>query len=152
LGVHGAALDIKDIYYHIMKSEHECALLRLPRTMDVHGYISLGDGKVFFTDDQKQLISNMDETKFSMDGSDGEIEGRPANSITIAGSTRYGTATDKSSLSTTLMCGSTGAGEPLPIHAMFSPEAQEENMVVDYRLIADFPRVQGRYGHDLVEE
>jgi hypothetical protein len=25
-------------------------------------------------------------------------------------------------------------------------------MVVDYRWIADFPRVQGRYGHDLVEE
>jgi hypothetical protein len=28
-------------------------------------------GKVFFADDQKWRISNMDETKFSMDGSDG---------------------------------------------------------------------------------
>jgi hypothetical protein len=34
-----AALDIKDIY-HIMNSEHECPLLRLPRTMAVHGYLS----------------------------------------------------------------------------------------------------------------
>jgi hypothetical protein len=38
--VHGAALDIKDID-HIMKSEHEFALLRLHRTMAVHCYISL---------------------------------------------------------------------------------------------------------------
>jgi hypothetical protein len=30
-----------------------------------------GGGKVVFTDDQKRRISNMDETKFSMDGSDG---------------------------------------------------------------------------------
>jgi hypothetical protein len=73
----------------------------------------------------------MDQTKFSMDGLDGEIGGHPANSITIAGTTRSGTATDKASLSSTLMCGSTAAGEPLPIHAMFSSDAQEENMVVD---------------------
>jgi hypothetical protein len=40
MGVHSAALDIKDID-HIMNSEHECALLRLPRTMAVHGYLFL---------------------------------------------------------------------------------------------------------------
>jgi hypothetical protein len=111
-----------------------------------------GGGKVVFTDDQKRRISNMDETKFSMDGSDGAIGGHPAKSITIAGTTRSGTATNKASLSSTLMCGSTASGDPLPIHAMFSSDAQEENMVVDYRWIADFPQVQGRYGHDLVEE
>jgi hypothetical protein len=38
-----AALDIKDID-HIMKSEHECALRRLPRIMAVHGYLSLEMG------------------------------------------------------------------------------------------------------------
>jgi hypothetical protein len=111
-----------------------------------------GGGKVVFTDDQKRHILNMDETKFSMDGSDGENGGRPAKSITIAGTTISGTATNKASLSSTLMCGSTAAGEPLPIHAMFLSDAQEENMVVDYRWIADFPRVQGRYGHNLVAE
>jgi hypothetical protein len=26
---------------HILKSEHECTLLRLPRIMAVHGYLSL---------------------------------------------------------------------------------------------------------------
>jgi hypothetical protein len=35
---------------------------------------------------------------------------------------------------------------------MFYSDAQEENMVVDYRWIADFPRVQIWYGHDLVKE
>jgi hypothetical protein len=38
--VHGAALDIKDIN-HRLNSEHECTPLRLPRTMAVHGYLSL---------------------------------------------------------------------------------------------------------------
>jgi hypothetical protein len=83
-----------------------------------------GGGKVVFTDDQKRRIPNMNETKFSMDGSYGEIGGRPANYITIAGTTRSGTAINKASLSSTLMCGSTAAGEPLPIHAMFSSDAQ----------------------------
>jgi hypothetical protein len=85
----------------------------------------VGGGKVVFTQDQKQRISNMDETKFSMDGSDVDIGGRPTNSITIAGTTRYGTATNKASLSSTIVCGSTVTGEPLPIHTMFSSDAQE---------------------------
>jgi hypothetical protein len=87
-----------------------------------------------------------------MDGSTGEIGGLPEKSITISGTTRYGTTTKKTSLRSKLMCGSTATGEPLPIHVMLSSGAQEENMVVDYRRIADFPRVQGRYGHNLVEE
>jgi hypothetical protein len=36
----GAALDIKDID-HRFNSEHECTPLRLPRTMAIHGYLSL---------------------------------------------------------------------------------------------------------------
>jgi hypothetical protein len=40
LGMHGAALDIKDIY-HRLNSEHECTILRLTRTMTINGYLSL---------------------------------------------------------------------------------------------------------------
>jgi hypothetical protein len=110
-----------------------------------------GDGKVVVTEDQERRISNMDETKkLSMDESDEEIGGRPSNSITIAGTTISGTITHKASLSSTIMCGSTAAGEPLPVHVIFSSDAQKENMVVDYRWIADFPRVQGWYGHEVV--
>jgi hypothetical protein len=87
-----------------------------------------GYGKVVFTDDQKRHISTMDETKLSMDGSDGEIGGRPANSVTISGTTRSGTAIEKVSLTSTSVCGSTAAGELLPIHAMFSSDAKEKTI------------------------
>jgi hypothetical protein len=50
------------------------------------------------------------------------------------------------------MCGSNAAGEPLPVHVMFSSDAQEENYSIDYRWIADFPRVQGVFGHEDVHE
>jgi hypothetical protein len=39
--VHGAALDIKDIDHRLKNSEHEFTPLRLPRTIAVHGYLSL---------------------------------------------------------------------------------------------------------------
>jgi hypothetical protein len=50
------------------------------------------------------------------------------------------------------MCGSNAAGEPLPVHVMFSSDAQEENYSIDYSWIADFPRVQGVFGHEDVHE
>jgi hypothetical protein len=50
------------------------------------------------------------------------------------------------------MCGSNAAGEPLPVHVMFSSYAQEENFVVDYRWIAAMPRIQGIFGHKIVNE
>jgi hypothetical protein len=37
----------------------------------------------------------MDETKFSTEGSDSGIGGRPANSVTISDTTRAGTGTNK---------------------------------------------------------
>jgi hypothetical protein len=107
-----------------------------------------GTGHVVFSEEQKRRICNMDETKFSTDGSDGGIGGRPANSVTISDTTRAGTGTSKSSLSSTLMCGSNGAGEPLHVHVMFYSDAQEENYSIDYRWIANFPHVQGVFGHE----
>jgi hypothetical protein len=55
-------------------------------------------------------------------------------------------------MSSTLMCGSNAAGEPLTVHVMFSSYAQEENFVVDYRWIAAMPRIQGIFGHKIVNE
>jgi hypothetical protein len=52
----------------------------------------------------------MDETKFSTDGSDGVIGGRPANSIAMLGVARAGTAVNKTIMPSTLMCGSNAAG------------------------------------------
>jgi hypothetical protein len=88
------------------------------------------DGKcgIVFSEEQKWRIVNMDETKFSMDGG---IGGRPENSITMLGVARVGTAMNKSSTASTLICGSNAAGELLPVHIMFSSDAQEENYQVD---------------------
>jgi hypothetical protein len=94
----------------------------------------------------------MDETKFSTDGSDGGIGGRPANSITMLGVTRAGTAVNKALMSSTLICGSNASGEALPINLMFSSDAQEENYQVDARCLADFPCVMARFVHDDEEE
>jgi hypothetical protein len=54
-----------------------------------------GTGHVKFTEEQRRRIANMDETKFSMDGTDCGIGGRPANSITVANITRSGTGCNK---------------------------------------------------------
>jgi hypothetical protein len=94
----------------------------------------------------------MDDTKFSTDDSDGGIGGRTENSVTICDTTRAGTGTNRSNLSSTLMCVSNAADKPLPVYAMFSSDAQEENYSIDYRWIADFPRVQGVFGHEDVHE
>jgi hypothetical protein len=111
-----------------------------------------GTDHVFFSEEQKQRICNIDGTKFSTDGSDGGIGGCPANSVTISDTTRAGTGTNKSSLSINLMCGSNAAGEPLPVHVMFSSDAQEENYSINYRWIADLPCVQGVFGHEDVHK
>jgi hypothetical protein len=94
----------------------------------------------------------MDETKFSMDGSDGGIGGCPANSITLLGVARAGTAMNKASISSTLVCGSNATGEALPVHVMFSSDAQEENYQVDTRWLANFPHVVARFGNEEDQE
>jgi hypothetical protein len=56
-------------------------------------------GHVVFSGEQKRRICNMDETsKFSTDGSDGGIGGRPANLVTISDTTRAGTPVPTSQL------------------------------------------------------
>ena len=68
----------------------------------------------------------MDETKLSLDGSDGTFGGRPSLTVSVRGINRPGTAQNKSSFSSTLMCGSNAAGEPLPLHRMFSSKAENQ--------------------------
>jgi hypothetical protein len=50
------------------------------------------------------------------------------------------------------MCGLNAAGEPLFVYVMFASDSQEENYTIDYRWIADFPHVQGVFGHEDVHE
>ncbi|MGH7954904.1 MAG: hypothetical protein ACREOZ_02970, partial [Gloeomargaritales cyanobacterium] len=113
-----------------------------------HPYDDEFEGGVYFPEEQKKRIINMDETSLSLDGSDGLRGGRPAYSITVRGQSRPGTPTNKSSVSSTLMCGSNAAGEPLPLNICFSSDAQEEeNYQVKASWIQGLPQVSVRFGH-----
>jgi len=62
-----------------------------------HGFADKNaDGEVTFTEKQKRHTINVDETNFSLDGSNGGRGGRPANTITIK--TPQGQARVKTSL------------------------------------------------------
>ena len=55
--------------------------------------------------------------------------------------------TSKSSLSTTLICGSNAAGEALPPHIQFATKAQsKETMRLDIDTFDHIPDVRGRWG------
>ncbi len=43
------------------------------------------DGSIEFSEEQRRQIINMDETKFSVDGSDGGVGGHPSLSVTVRG-------------------------------------------------------------------
>jgi hypothetical protein len=76
-------------------------------------------------------ICNLDETKLSLDGSDGGIGGRPCCTICVRMKVRMGTASNKSGCSSTLICGSNAAGEPMPMFIAFASEAEnDENYIV----------------------
>ncbi len=83
------------------------------------------NGEVLFTEEQMRRIINVDETNFSLDGSDGGRGGRPANTITISNAARPGTGQNKSSISSSLMHGSNAAGESMPIHIMFASKTKD---------------------------
>jgi len=62
------------------------------------------------------------------------------NVISVRGVVHPGTAQNKSSSSSTLMCGSSAAGEPLPIHLMFASDAaKDEFFLVNAECISNIP-------------
>ena len=88
----------------------------------------------------------------SLDGSDGGVGGRLANSVTVRGVTRVGTATNKADKSSSLMCGSNATGEPLPIHVMFPSDAtREENYGIRASWIDGLPSIDVKFGREQVE-
>ena len=59
------------------------------------------DGSDQFSWEQQRHIINLDETNFSLNGSDGSQGGHTSQSITVAGVNRLGTAINKSIVSST---------------------------------------------------
>jgi hypothetical protein len=65
-----------------------------------HGFASKNElWETIFEEAQMHRIANVDETNFSLDGSEGGHGGCPANTIMISHTARPGTGQNKSSMS-----------------------------------------------------
>eukprot|EP00804_Cyclotella_cryptica_P014587 CCRYP_020639-RA/>CCRYP_020639-RA protein AED:0.30 eAED:0.30 QI:0/0/0/1/0/0/3/0/271 len=79
--------------------------------------------------------------------------GRPEITFYSPNLSNLGQATIKTSVSTTMITGSTAAGEPIPPHFQFSTMAQsEDTQRVNIRMSAFFPRIKGTFGTDCEKE
>ena len=103
-------------------------------------------GATIFPEEQLHNILNIDETCLSLDGSKGARGGRPEVIFFDPRFPLVGKETSKSGLTTTMIGGSTAAGEALPPHFQFQTSAQtaeREQMRVDMMQFVP----AGIYGH-----
>ena len=114
-----------------------------------YGFVSKVNGVMEFSMAKKCRIFNLNEMNFSLDGNDGGQGGHPAIAVTINGVSQPAMAINKMSISSILRCGSNAAEEALPLHIMFSSDAENvENCSVSAEWIFDLPHVYVQYGHD----
>ena len=107
-----------------------------------------GEGSVVFFEGQTDRIVNLDETDGSMDNTNGQRGGRPNfvfySDIISGGASRA----NKTSYCPTLIGGSTGSGDPLPLHFQLKTMAQSdatEKVHIDFfRFAKD---TYGKFGH-----
>ena len=105
--------------------------------------------EVYIPDEQLGNIANLDETCMSLDGSNGNRGGRPEVTFFDPRFPQLGKGTSKSSLTTTMIAGSTAAGEPLPPHFQFQTAAQSiETEKLRMQLVGFMKSVRGKYGTD----
>ncbi len=84
------------------------------------------DGNVCIPNNQLMRILNVNETCLSLDGGTGRRGGRPTIIYCGKNFPEVGTAVAKSSITMTMIAGSTAAGEAIPPHFQFSTVAQSE--------------------------
>lgn len=88
-------------------------------------------------------ICNLDETKLSLDGSDGGVRGRPCCTIHVKMKFRTGTAANQSGCSSTLICGYNSAGKAMSMFIAFASEAEyDENFRVRADWLVGIPNVE----------
>jgi hypothetical protein len=110
-----------------------------------YGFATINpDGSLYFSDKMKARIINMDETCLSLDVSNSNRGGRPTVTYYDVCFPQLGKATSKSALSTTMMTGSSAAGEAIPPH--FQGEAIRIEMI---RYLLD---VKGIFGWETEQE
>eukprot|EP00804_Cyclotella_cryptica_P004940 CCRYP_014074-RA/>CCRYP_014074-RA protein AED:0.41 eAED:0.41 QI:0/0/0/1/0/0/2/0/145 len=96
---------------------------------------------------------NIDETCLVLDGSKCNRGGRPEITFYFPNLPNLGRATIKTSVATTMITGSTAAGEPMPPHFQFSTMAQsEDTQHVNIRMSPFFPKIKGTFGTNCEKE
>jgi len=104
-------------------------------------------GKIHIPEDQLELIGNFDETCLNLEGSSTNHGGRPEAFIYDPRFPVVGKATCKNSLTSTLVTGSTAAGEAFPPHIQYVTKAKTpETMRLDVNIAEHVPRVLGKFG------
>ena len=94
---------------------------------------------------KKCRIFNLNEMNFSLDGNDGGQGGHPAIAVTI-----NGVSQPEQDEHLIHIKGSNAAEEALPLHIMFSSDAENvENCSVSAEWIFDLPHVYVQYGHEV---
>ena len=105
------------------------------------------EGEVVFFEGQKRRIINLDETDGSLDDTTGQRGGRPPMTFLAQDVSGGGTAVNKSGYSSTVICGSNAAGEPLPPHFQLKTTAQNElNQRIGVDWIANAKNVVAQFG------
>jgi hypothetical protein len=115
-----------------------------------YGFATISQtGDLIIEETMKKRILNLDETCLSLDGGNGNQGGRPTVTYYDVHFPQLGKATLKSALTTTMISGSTAAGEPLPPHFQFQTSAQtakaEAIRIETIRYMLD---IRGTFGHE----
>ena len=96
---------------------------------------------------QLQRIINIDETALSLDGAAGRCGGRPSVLLTDPLLQASFTRTSKSSITVTMITGSSAAGEPIAPHFQF-PTRAKENPKFNIEIARWLKKVRGKFGED----
>ncbi len=114
-----------------------------------YGFATINEnGELIFDEELKKRIANLDETCLSLDGNNGNRGGRPTVTYYDVRFPQLGKATSKSALTTTMISGSTAAGEPLPPYFQFQTTAQTaEAEAIRIETIRYMLDVRGTFGH-----
>ena len=105
-------------------------------------------GELVFFAGQKRRIINFDETDGSIDDTTGQRGGRPSMTFYAPDIGGGATAVNKSGYSSTIICGSNAAGEPIPPHFQLKTMAQtqeKQRMSVDW--FSATKNVIAQFGH-----
>ena len=104
-------------------------------------------GKIHIPEEQLGLISNFDETCLNLDGSSTNHGGCPEAFIYDPRFPLVGKATCKTSLTSTLVTGSTAAGDAFPPHIQYVTKAKTpETMRLSVDVAEHVPWVLGKFG------